>query len=81
MPIQGVGGAAVVRVGRVDEVRLPQASLCKAGPIFIWVFDPRTIGPGLAGIDAVIGLDFVQKSRMEIRAFTRRSIVRCKLKL
>ena len=72
-------GRAVVEVGRVSGIHIPGAHLCKSGPMMVWVFGKGSIFPG-TGIHAILGYDFMKKSRMEIAAFTRTRALRCKMR-
>ena len=72
-------GRAVVKVGRISGIDIPGASLCKSGPMMVWIFGRGNIHPG-TGIHAILGYDFMQKARMEIAAFTRTHVIRCKRK-
>jgi len=72
-------GRAVVEVGRVSGIEVPGSSLCKSGPMMVWIFGKGAIFPG-TGIHAILGYDFMKKARMESAAFTRTRALRCKRK-
>lgn len=70
-------GKAMVTVGRVTGIEIPGSRICRVGPTVVWIFGRGAIFPG-TGIKAILGYDFMRRSRMEIAAFTRTRVLRCK---
>ena len=68
-------GRATVEVAKVRSIEIPGARMCKTGPTVVFIFGKGTdIG---TGIHAILGYDFMQKSKMRIDVFTKTGAIRC----
>jgi hypothetical protein len=75
--IRGAGGHATVREGSVDSVEIPGTG-CRVSRMRIILFDKKIFpAGGLTGVSAIIGLDFMQRARMQIDTFSRTLVARC----
>lgn len=78
MIIRGAGGKVTMFVGIVDGIEVPGTG-CDTGKMMVVVFDNRAFPMGgLTNMGGIIGLDYMKRVKMEIAAFAKTGVVRCK---
>jgi len=77
----GAGGRFTFWGAKVSDIQIP-GTRCSSGPMMVAVYDERAFPMGgLTGFSAIIGFDFMRKTRMNIAAAAKTGAVSCARRL
>lgn len=75
--IVGAGGQVTIGAVKVSSIEIP-GTRCSSGPMVVAVFDERAFPMGgLTGLGAIVGLDFMVKTKMNIVAAAKTRMISC----